>query len=120
MKHKPKLIELQYQSRFDHYIVRLGIGDVARLNQLFRGLRAKNRPNMFFTHEGAGAYIYFPEWKGDAECLAQFSEYLVKVSFDRFEHNGVLKRHSFNNELIAYSVEELATGLLEKMVEASR
>ena len=128
------MIELQYESKFDGFLVDLRIGPTEELNQAMFG----GEP--VFTHkQGAtvsadtlpaetfGCLVWVEELDGSPESVATLFHELVQASTLRFEKGGVLRRApkpkdvgkglvSFD-ELVANSVSELGTAFLDMLSE---
>ena len=127
-----QLIELQYESKFDGFLVDLRIGPAEVLNRVMFG------GNPVFTYktgatvsadtmeaETFGCLVWVEKLDGSPESMATFFHELVHASAVRFRKSGVLKRAprrkdmkcgltSFD-ELMANSVGELGTAFLEML-----
>ena len=130
------MIELQYESNFDGFLVDLRIGPAEELNQVMFG----GEP--VFTHkQGAtvsadtlpaetfGCLVWVEKLDGSPESVATLFHELVHASTLRFEKGGVLRRAprpkdvgkglvSFD-ELVANSVSELGSAFLGMLSEQS-
>jgi hypothetical protein len=129
-----KMIELQYESKFDGFLVDLRIGPAEELNQVMFG----GEP-VFARKQGAtvsaetlpaetfGCLVWVEKLDGSPESVATLFHELVHASALRFEKSGVFKRKprpkdvssglaSFD-ELMANSVSELGTAFLDMLSE---
>ena len=128
------MIELQYESKFDGFLVDLRIGPAEELHQAMFG----GEP--VFTHkQGAtvsadtlpaetfGCLVWVEKLDGSPESVATLFHEFVHASALRFAKSGVFRRKprpkdvssglaSFD-ELMANSVSELGTAFLEALVD---
>ena len=123
------MIELQYESKFDRFLVDLRVGPAEELNQAMFGgdpvftykagatVSAETMPAETF-----GCLVWVEKLDGSPESMATFFHELVHVSALRFVRSGVFKRNprprdvssglaSFD-ELMANSVSELGAAFL--------
>ena len=123
------MIELQYESKFDGFLVDLRIGPAEELNQVMFG----GEPVFTYKHgatlpaETFGCLVWVEKLDGSPESVATLFHELVHASTLRFEKSGVFKRKlrpkdvssglvSFD-ELVANSVSELGTAFLGMLSE---
>ena len=123
------MIELQYQSKFDGFLVDLRIGPAEEVNKAIFG----GEP-VFTYKKGAtvsadtmpaetfGCLVWVENLDGSPDAISTFFHELVHASALRFEKSGVFRREprpddvstglaSFD-ELMANSVSELGTAFL--------
>ena len=131
------MIELQYESRFDGFLVDLRVGPAAELNEAMFG-----GETVFIYKQGAtvsssllpaetfGCLVWIERFDGSPESIATLFHELVHASTLRFEKSGVLKRKpkpkdvrrgllSFD-ELMANSVGELGSAFLAELQKRIR
>ena len=122
-------MELQYESKFDGFLVDLRIGPAEELNQamfggepVFTYKRGATVSADTLPAETFGCLVWVEKLDGSPESVATFFHELVHASALRFEKSGVFKRKprpkdvstglaSFD-ELMANSVSELGTAFL--------
>ena len=128
------MIELQYESKFDGFLVDLRVGPAEELNQTMFG------GDPVFTYKAGamvsadtlpaetfGCLVWVEKLDGSPESLATFFHELVHASALRFEKSGVFRRRprprdvssglaSFD-ELMANSVGELGAAFLGMMAK---
>ena len=127
------MIELQYESKFDGFLVDLRIGPAEELNQamfggepVFTYKRGATVSADTLPAETFGCLVWVEKLDGSPESVATLFHELVHASALRFEKSGVFKRKprpkdvssglaSFD-ELMANSVSELGTAFLEAIV----
>jgi hypothetical protein len=123
------MIELQYQSKFDGFLVDLRIGPAEEVNKAIFG-----GESVFTYKKGAtvsadtmpaetfGCLVWVENLDGSPDSISTFFHELVHASAVRFEKSGVFRREprpddvstglaSFD-ELMANSVSELGTAFL--------
>ena len=128
------MIEMQYESKFDGFLVDLRVGPAEELNEAMFG----GGP-VFTYKQGAtvsadtmaaetfGCLVWIERFDGSPESFATLFLELVHASTLRFEKGGVLRRAprpkdvgkglvSFD-ELVANSVSELGTAFLGMLSE---
>ena len=128
------MIKLQYESKFDGFLVDLRVGPAEELNQAMFGgepvftykagamISADTLPAETF-----GCLVWVKKLDGSPESLATFFHELVHASALRFEKSGVFRRRprprdvssglaSFD-ELMANSVGELGAAFLGMMAK---
>ena len=128
------MIELQYESNFDGFLVDLRIGPAEELNQamfggepVFTYKRGATVSADTLPAETFGCLVWVEKLDGSPESVATFFHELVHASALRFEKSGVFKRKprpkdvstglaSFD-ELMANSVSELGTAFLSMLNE---
>ena len=128
------MIELQYESNFDGFLVDLRIGPAEELNQamfggepVFTYKRGATVSADTMPAETFGCLVWVEKLDGSPESVATFFHELVHASTLRFEKGGVLRRAprpkdvgkglvSFD-ELVANSVSELGTAFLDMLSE---
>ena len=128
------MIELQYESKFDRFLVDLRIGPAEELNQMMFGgepvftyKRGATVSAGTLAAETFGCLVWVEKLDGSPESIATFFHELVHASALRFEKSGVFKRKprpkdvssglaSFD-ELMANSVSELGTAFLGMLSE---
>lgn len=128
------MIELQYESKFDGFLVDLRIGPAEELNQVMFGgepvftyKRGATVSADTLPAETFGCLVWVEKLDGSPESVATLFHELVHASALRFEKSGVFKRKprpkdvrnglvSFD-ELVANSVSELGTAFLGMLSE---
>ena len=123
------MIELQYESKFDRFLVDLRIGPAEELNQamfggepVFTYKRGATVSADTLPAETFGCLVWVEKLDGSPESVATLFHEFVHASALRFEKSGVFKRKprpkdvstglaSFD-ELMANSVSELGTAFL--------
>ena len=123
------MIELQYESKFDGFLVDLRVGPAEELNQamfggepVFTYKRGATVSADTLPAETFGCLVWLAKFDGSPETAATLFHELVHASALRFEKSGVFKRKprpkdvssglaSFD-ELMANSVSELGTAFL--------
>ncbi len=126
------MIELQYESKFDGFLVDLRVGPADELNQtmfggesVFTYKRGATISADTMPAETFGCLVWVERLDGSPESIATLFHELVHASTLRFEKSGVLRRApkpkdvrgglvSFD-ELIANSVSELGTAFLDAL-----
>ena len=130
------MIELQYESKFDGFLVDLRVGPAEELNQAMFG----GEPVFTYTRgatvsadtmpaETFGCLVWVERLDGSPESISTFFHELVHASALRFEKSGVFRRRlrprdvssgltSFD-ELVANSVSELGSAFLGMLSEQS-
>ena len=130
------MIELQYESKFDGFLVDLRVGPAEELNQamfggepVFTYKRGATVSADTMPAETFGCLVWVERLDGSPESIATLFHELVHASTLRFEKGGVLRRApqpkdvgkglvSFD-ELVANSVSELGTAFLGMLSEQS-
>ena len=130
------MIELQYESKFDGFLVDLRIGPAEELNnamfageQVFTYKRGATVSSKLLSAETFGCLVWLERFDGSPESIATLFHELVHASNLRFEKTGVLRRApkpkdvqrglvSFD-ELLANSVSELGAAFLGALSEKS-
>ena len=128
------MIELQYESKFDGFLVDLRIGPAEELNQamfggepVFTYKRGATVSADTLPAETFGCLVWVEKLDGSPASVATLFHEFVHASALRFEKSGVFKRKprpkdvssglaSFD-ELMANSVSELGTAFLEALVD---
>ena len=128
------MIELQYESKFDGFLVDLRIGPAEELNQamfggepVFTYKRGATVSADTMPAETFGCLVWVERLDGSPESIATLFDELVHASALRLEKSGVFRRKprpkdvssgltSFD-ELMANSVSELGTAFLGMMAE---
>ena len=128
------MIELQYESKFDGFLVDLRVCPAEELNQamfggepVFTYKRGATVSADTLPAETFGCLVWVEKLDGSPESVATFFHELVHASALRFEKSGVFKRKplpkdvspglaSFD-ELMANSVSELGTAFLGMLSE---
>jgi hypothetical protein len=128
------MIELQYESKFDGFLVDLRIGPAEELNQamfggepVFTYKRGATVSANTLPAETFGCLVWVEKFDGSPESVATLFHELVHASALRFEKSGVFKHKprpkdvssglaSFD-ELMANSVSELGTAFLDMLSE---
>ena len=123
------MIEMQYESKFDGFLVDLRIGPAEELNnamfggeEVFTYKRGATVSSSLLPAETFGCLVWVERFDGSPESIATLFHELVHASTVRFEKSGVLRRTpkrkdvrsglvSFD-ELVANSVSELGTAFL--------
>ena len=123
------MIELQYESKFDGFLVDLRVGPAEELNQamfggepVFTYKRGATVSADTLSAETFGCLVWIERFDGSPESVATLFHELVHASTLRFEKGGVLRRApkpkdvrrglvSFD-ELVANSVGELGEAFL--------
>ena len=128
------MIELQYQSKFDGFLVDLRIGPAEEVNKAIFG----GEP-VFTYKKGAmvsadtmpaetfGCLVWVENLDGSPDAISTFFHELVHASALRFKKSGVFRREpqpedvstglaSFD-ELVANSVSELGTAFLGMLMK---
>ena len=123
------MIEMQYESKFDGFLVDLRIGPAEELNnatfggeEVFTYKRGATVSSSLLPAETFGCLVWIERFDGSPESIATLFHELVHASTLRFEKSGVLRRApkrkdvrsglvSFD-ELVANSVSELGTAFL--------
>ena len=126
------MIELQYESKFDGFLVDLRIGPAEELNnamfggeEVFTYKRGAIVSSSLLPAETFGCLVWVEKLDGTPESIATLFHELVHASALRFEKSGVFKRRprpkdvssglaSFD-ELMANSVSELGTAFLNAL-----
>ena len=129
------MIELQYESKFDGFLVDLRIGPAEELNnamfggeEVFTYKRGAMVSSNLLPAETFGCLVWIERFDGSPESIATLFHELVHASTVRFEKSGVLRRApkrkdvrsglvSFD-ELVANSVSELGTAFLGALAAA--
>ena len=128
------MIELQYESKFDGFLVDLRIGPAEELNQamfggkpVFTYKRGATVSANTLPAEAFGCLVWVGKLDGSPESIATFFHELVHASALRFEKSGVFKRKprpkdissglASLDELMANSVSELGTAFLSMLSE---
>ena len=129
------MIEMQYESKFDGFLVDLRIGPAEELNnamfggeQVFTYKRGATVSSSLLPAETFGCLVWIERFDGSPESIATLFHELVRASTVRFEKSGVLRRApkrkdvrsglvSFD-ELVANSVSELGTAFLGALAAA--
>ena len=128
------MIELQYESKFDGFLVDLRIGPAEELNQVMFGgepvftyKRGATVSADTLPAETFGCLVWVEKLDGSPESVATLFHELVHASALRFEKSGVFRRRprprdvssglvSFD-ELMANSVGELGSAFLGMLSE---
>ena len=123
------MIELQYESKFDGFLVDLRIGPAEELNntmfggeEVFTYKRGATVSSNLLPAETFGCLVWIERLDGSPESIATFFHELVHASTLRFEKSGVFRHApepkdvrsglvSFD-ELVANSVSEFGTAFL--------
>ncbi len=126
------MIELQYESKFDGFLVDLRIGPAEELNnamfggdEVFTYKRGATVSSNLLPAATFGCLVWIERFDGSPESIATLFHELVHASTLRFERSGVLTRApkpkdvrrglvSFD-ELVANSVSELGTAFLDAL-----
>ena len=129
------MIEMQYESKFDGFLVDLRIGPTEELNnamfggeEVFTYKCGATVSSSLLPAETFGCLVWIERFDGSPESIATLSHELVHASTVRFEKSGVLRRApkrkdvrsglvSFD-ELVANSVSELGTAFLAALAAA--
>lgn len=123
------MIELQYESKFDGFLVDLRVGPAEELNQamfggepVFTYKRGATVSADTMAAETFGCLVWIERFDGSPESIATLFHELVHASTLRFEKSGVLRRKPKPNnvrrgtvsfdELMANSVSELGEAFL--------
>ena len=128
------MIELQYESKFDGFLVDLRIGPAEELNntmfggeEVFTYKRGATVSSNLLPAETFGCLVWVERLDGSPESIATLFHELVHASALRFAKSGVFRRKprpkdvssglaSFD-ELMANSVSELGTAFLGMLSE---
>jgi len=131
------MIELQYESKFDGFLVDLRIGPAEELNQamfggepVFTYKRGATVSADTMPTETFGCLVWVDRLDGSPESISTFFHELVHVSALRFARSGVFKRNprrrdvsgglaSFD-ELMANSVSELGEAFLGMLCQETK
>ena len=123
------MIELQYESKFDGFLVDLRVGPAEELNEamfggdpVFTYKRGATISSHVMAAETFGCLVWIERFDGSPESVATLFHELVHASTLRFERSWVLRRApkpkdvrgglvSFD-ELMANSVNELGAAFL--------
>ena len=123
------MVELQYQSKFDGFLVDLRIGPAEEVNNakfggepVFTSKAGATVSADTMPAETFGCLVWVESLDGSPDSIATFFHELVHASALRFEKSGLFKREprpedvsagltSFD-ELMANSVSELGTAFL--------
>ena len=123
------MIEMQYESKFDSFLVDLRIGPAEELNnamfggeEVFTYKRGATVSSSLLPAETFGCLVWIERFDGSPESTATLFHELVHASAVRFEKSGVFRRKprpkdvrkglvSFD-ELMANSVGELGEAFL--------
>ena len=126
------MIELQYESKFDGFLVDLRVGPAEELNEtmfggepVFTYKRGATISSNVMSAETFGCLVSIERFDGSPESVATLFHELVHASTLRFEKSGVLRRAprpkdvrrglvSFD-ELMANSVNELGAAFLSAL-----
>ena len=130
------MIELQYESKFDGFLVDLRVGPAEELNeamfggeQVFMYKHGATVSSNLLPAETFGCLVWIELFDGSPESIATLFHELVHASSLRFEKSGVFQRAprpkdvrrgpvSFD-ELMANSVSELGAAFLGALSEAA-
>ena len=128
------MIELQYESKFDGFLVDLRVGPAEELNQtmfggepVFTYKRGATISADTMPAETFGCLVWVERLDGSPESIATLFHELVHASALRYAKSGVFRRKprpkdvssglaSFD-ELMANSVSELGTAFLDALVD---
>ena len=130
------MIEVQYESKFDGFLVDLRVGPAEELNetmfggeQVFTYKRGATISSNLMPAETFGCLVWIERFDGSPESVATLFHELVHASTLRFERSGVLRREPkpknvgrglvSYDELVANSVSELGTAFLGALSEKS-
>ena len=130
------MIELQYESKFDGFLVDLRVGSAEELNNamfggepVFTYKRGATISSNVMAAETFGCLVWIERFDGSLESVATLFHELVHASTLRFEKSGVLRREPkpknvgiglvSYDELVANSVSELGTAFLGALSEKS-
>ena len=130
------MIELQYESKFDGFLVDLRVGPAEELNEMMFGgepvftyKRGATISSNVMAAETFGCLVWIERFDGSPESVATLFHELVHASTLRFEKSGVLRREPkpknvgrglvSYDELVANSVSELGTAFLGALSEKS-
>lgn len=132
-----KVIELQYESRFDGFLIDLRIGAAEDVNDamfggepVFTYERGATVSAALLPAETYGCLVWLEKFDGSPESIATLFHELVHVSALRFEKSGVFRRSpkpkdvrrglvAFD-ELMANSVNELGAAFLTMLSEQKK
>ena len=130
------MIELQYESKFDGFLVDLRIGPAEELNQamfggepVFTYKRGATVSADTMAAETFGCLVWVERLDGSPESIATLFHELVHASALRFEKSGVFRRRprprdvssglSSFDELVDNSVRELGAAYLGRMADGN-
>ena len=130
------MIELQYESKFDGFLVDLRVGPAEELNKVMFGgepvftyKAGATISSSVMEAETFGCLVWIETFDGSPESTATLFHELVHASTLRFQKGGVLRREPrprnvkgglvSYDELMACSVSELGTAFLGMLFQAA-
>lgn len=123
---------LQYESKFDGFLVDFAIGPTEEVNrEMFGGEEfIRFAKGATIAAENCGCLVWLEKFDGSPECITSLFHELMHASAIRLSKNGVLNRRPKAkdlckglvslDELIAHSITELSEYFLAEMCKPEK